>query len=109
MGRHDIFAKFAPQPGKLRFAVTRTAVIVLVVVVLGWIGVSIVLAPPPQSEQMQNVPLVDHATPSSSPDQTSVQRNEQILTVHVVGAVAKPGVYRLPDGSRITDAVQRAG
>jgi competence protein ComEA len=31
------------------------------------------------------------------------------VTVHVAGAVGEPGVYRLPAGSRVTDAVQRAG
>lgn len=31
------------------------------------------------------------------------------LVVQVSGAVAKPGVYRLPAGSRITDAIQAAG
>lgn len=31
------------------------------------------------------------------------------LAVHVAGAVAKPGVYLLPAGSRVLDAIQAAG
>ncbi len=33
----------------------------------------------------------------------------QALTVHVVGQVRHPGVLRLPAGSRVTDAIERAG
>jgi len=31
------------------------------------------------------------------------------VVVHVAGAVAEPGVYRMPAGSRVADAVDRAG
>ncbi len=31
------------------------------------------------------------------------------LVVHVAGAVVRPGLYRLPDGSRIDDAIAEAG
>lgn len=47
-------------------------------------------------------PRGDPVTLLSTPTQS-------VLTVYVSGAVATPGVYRLPDGSRVDAAVQAAG
>ena len=39
----------------------------------------------------------------------AIEDEEGGVIVHVAGAVGDPGVYRLPLGSRVTDAVERAG
>ncbi len=44
------------------------------------------------------------ATPASESAATN-----QLLVVDVAGAVARPGVYRLPAGSRVADALASAG
>src|SRR6478752_3387373 len=47
----------------------------------------------------------------STPDESSISVEEggSDVVVDVTGAVQKPGVYRMPAGSRVNDAVQRAG
>lgn len=42
-------------------------------------------------------------------EQVASKPSSRVLVVHVVGAVRRPGLFRLPDGSRVADAVSRAG
>jgi competence protein ComEA len=42
-------------------------------------------------------------------DELALEPEAEPVLVHVAGAVRKPGVYELEAGSRVTDAVERAG
>jgi competence protein ComEA len=46
---------------------------------------------------------------SFAADSANEAEGTRDVIVHVAGSVERPGVYRLPAGSRVTDAVRRAG
>jgi competence protein ComEA len=52
---------------------------------------------------------VDAAQPGESAGDPAPSDTLGLLVVDVAGAVAQPGVYRLPAGSRIADAIAAAG
>jgi competence protein ComEA len=52
----------------------------------------------------------DTATPAAVPvKMEAAKAPARKILVHVVGQVARPGLYSLPDGSRVNDAITRAG
>lgn len=57
---------------------------------------------PDTGEPIQINPSIPH---SDNPD----KGNELVITVHIAGEVQKPGVYTLPLGSRMEDAIAIAG
>ena len=59
------------------------------------------------SKAKQPAPVIAAPAVSSTPAPATPQGS--VLFVHVAGAVAKPGLYRFPDGMRVADAIEAAG
>lgn len=80
------------------------AAIAIALLILGarWIRSSDVAAP--EGSGFEAAPTADAAggAPAGGLGQGSV-------VVHVAGGVREPGIYRMPAGSRVADAVERAG
>jgi len=53
--------------------------------------------------------MKERAAEEGKPALEAASDKAKDLLVHVAGAVAKPGVYQLPHGSRVIDAVNQAG
>ncbi|MFQ3611913.1 MAG: helix-hairpin-helix domain-containing protein [Fimbriimonadales bacterium] len=67
----------------------------------------------PANETPAHVETIDLSTPSPTETETAestpTPETAETLVVHVSGAVRKSGVYQVPAGSRVADAVEQAG
>jgi competence protein ComEA len=82
------------------------------VVVYGAIAVALLLvgARAIRAEEGSAGPYAAAAAGEAQPGGSfSLSGQASDVVVHVAGAVQRPGVYRLPAGSRVDDAVKRAG
>ena len=88
------------------FGTGRLAVTVLAIVGVAGAGWWLVRSPgtPVESVLPKATAPATLFTPSTPPPTTAGD-----VAVHVAGAVRRPGVYALPPGSRVIDAIDRAG
>lgn len=86
---------------KHNFKVTIGAVIAFVVLA----AVTLVVISGIQNISQPVIPESLAATPSP----LHIQQNLETVVIHVVGDVPKPGIYEIPQGSRLVDAVMAAG
>jgi len=114
------------RPPRPRLRIGVGAAVVLVLVVLG-LAIAVTALQPSHSLAL---PPAGDTTPSGPPGASAgasagasgapavslggsgaggTGKNASVVFVHVLGAVRAPGVYELPGGSRIVDAVSRAG
>jgi competence protein ComEA len=85
-------------PGRL----IASTIAVVGVAVAGWW-----LVRPPSPPTESALPMA--SAPASAVAPSAPPTTAGIITVHVAGAVRRPGVYRLPSGSRVVDAIEQAG
>jgi competence protein ComEA len=88
------------------------AVFVVAVVAGGW---WLLRTPPPPTEAglpyaaTSTAPAMPDSGPQASTAMPTATAQPAVIVVHVAGAVAEPGVYELPAGSRVGAAIETAG
>lgn len=83
-------------------------VILIVFVVLGTVWTSITMPQEDSSTGNNSDEIVISQSENSDSEGTN-EANASTLFVHIAGSVKTPGLYELPQGSRVSDAVSAAG
>jgi competence protein ComEA len=89
----------------------RRDLVVALAVVAAIVGAILLLrfrTPPPRIAPPATAPAPAPSAPASTAAPTGDPTPGELF-VHVAGAVREPGLYRLPNGSRVADAIEVAG
>ncbi|QIK71098.1 hypothetical protein G7070_00845 [Propioniciclava coleopterorum] len=100
----------SPGPGRAARLASFTRRHLTVVAGLGLVGLVATLWGISQARAVPvEAPVATPIASASAPGPTSSPSPAPTLRVHVVGAVAHPGVVSLPEGARVEDAIAAAG
>lgn len=94
------------MPDLSRSELAAYAACVVLVVLLGW---RVLRADGEESAAPSSGRGASTTRTSTGPSVSVAPARDGSATVHVVGAVRRPGVYRLRLGQRVEDAIRRAG
>lgn len=92
-----------PELSRLQLLVYAAIAVAVLLLGARWLRSS---APPPTAVGGVRAQAESGADGDS---QFAIEQGGGGLVVHVAGSVRRPGVYRMPEGSRVTDAIERAG